>query len=106
MSEHFNKKIGNFIDNTLYEKLRSNWKKTGIATQSNFFGMDVIDNLRQHPNAAGITIEYGINDEGIMQPILFAADDEGRKIITSAGKDGGGSGGADASSPCPPYCPK
>jgi hypothetical protein len=106
----FNKQVGKIIDKTKEEKLRSNWKKTKILTQSSFVGADIINQLLSKTGAVGLRIYYGMDDEGNMQPIFFASDDKGNPIVPSKSKTSSvettndDSGGADASVPCPPFC--
>ena len=103
----FNKHVGARIDKSKQEKLRSNWKKTNIKTQSCFIGSDAITNLLTQPGAVGLRIYFGLDDEGNLQPIFFASDAEGSPIKQPATLSGDGQdGGIDASVPCPPYCPK
>jgi hypothetical protein len=104
----FNKHVGKFIDKSKAEKLKSNWKKTKIATQSSFVGTDIITELLAKPGAVGLRIFYGVDDDGNMAPVFYAADAEGR-VISGTQKSASASlldDGADASLACPPYCPK
>jgi hypothetical protein len=108
MSE-FNKEVGKFIDKVKEEKLRNNWKKTKIVSQSSFIGSDMLHKLLGTHGAIGLRIYYGMDDEGNMQPIFYASDAKGRPIITpslskTSEEDTGG--GADATMVCPPYCPE
>lgn len=111
MSE-FHKQVGRIIDRTREKKLTENWRKTKIVTQSSFVGADILLKLLQKPGAVGLRIQYGIDDEGNMHPVFFACNAAG-KIIRSVSEkaasltepEDGDSDGADASLPCPPYCP-
>jgi len=98
----FNKQVGNFIDKTKEEKLKSNWKKAKLKTESTFVGSDIINKLLSTPGAVGLRIYYGMDDEGNMQPIFFASDENGSPMLASTTSDSG----ADATLACPPYCPK
>lgn len=106
MSEHFNKNVGKFTTEKEIDKLKDNWRKTKIATQSNFFGTDIIMKQLNKHGAVGISIYYGMSDTGVMQPILYAVDEKGRPIKVADGKDGESTVGANASNPCPPFCPE
>lgn len=111
MSE-FNKQVGRIIDKTREKKLAENWRRTKIVTQSSFIGADILLKLLRKPGAVGLRIQYGIDDEGNMHPVFFACNAAGKIISTISEKassiidperdDGDG---ADASLPCPPYCP-
>jgi hypothetical protein len=106
MSE-FNKKVGKYIEHDVIEKYKRNWKHMGgCETESSFIGADIIDKLRATPGFEGFRIYYGLDDDGRLQPIFYAADITGKPIVTSSGKDGGNANGADATMACPPYCPK
>lgn len=103
----FNKQVGSKIDKSKHDKLRSNWKKTKIKTQSCFIGSDAITSLLGASGAVGLRIYFGLDDEGNLQPIFFASDSEGNPIKQPATLTGDGQDdGIDASLPCPPYCPK
>jgi hypothetical protein len=111
MSE-FNKKVGKIIDRAREKKLAENWRKTKIVTQSSFVGADILLKLLQRPGAVGLRIQYGMDDDGNMHPVFFACDAGGRIINTVSERvsslldpEDGESDGADASLPCPPYCP-
>lgn len=93
----FNKGVGSMIDKADFDKKKSNWKKTGIETQSSFFGADIINTLLNKPGCIGISINYGMNDEGQMQPIL-TAELESSTVSTEP------TSYANASLPCPPVC--
>lgn len=99
----FNKQVGKIIDKVKEEKLKSNWKKTKIMTQSSFVGSDILTQLLNKPDAVGLRLYYGLDDEGKLQPIFYACDASGNPITSSTTTEG--DGGADASLPCPPYCP-
>lgn len=109
----FNKQVGKPIDKTKEDKLRSNWKKNKILTDSSFVGSDVIIALLNKPGAVGLKIYYGMDDEGNMQPIFFACDSNGDAIkskttteTSSSALSAADDGGVDASVPCPPVCGK
>lgn len=102
----FNKHVGKFIDKAKADKLKSNWKKTKILTQSSFVGADILAKLLNKPGAEGIRIYYGVDDEGNMQPVITACDGNGNPIdLGTDEKTSMQFEGADASVPCPPYCP-
>jgi hypothetical protein len=106
MSE-FNKNVGTRIDKTKENKLRANWKRTNIKTQSVFIGADAVNGLLSQAGAVGLRIYLGLDDDGNLQPIFFASDSEGNPIKQRVQeKDLTDDGGIDASLPCPPYCPK
>jgi len=111
----FNKQVGKPIDKSKEEKLKANWKKTKILTQSSFLGSDIIISLLNKPGAVGLRIYYGMDDEGNMAPVFFACDSAGKPIITeTTSSEAGalststdtanGGGGVNASVPCPPVC--
>lgn len=101
----FNKHVGKAIDKAKEDKLRSNWKKTKINTQSSFVGSDILTQLLNTPGAVGLRIFYGMDDEGNMQPIFFPCDESGNPITSSNASKMGTASGADATLACPPYCP-
>ncbi|MBT1698114.1 hypothetical protein KK083_14570 [Fulvivirgaceae bacterium PWU4] len=106
----FNKQVGKIISKARERQLTENWKKTSIVTQSSFVGADILLKLLRKPGAVGLRIQYGIDDDGNMHPVFFACDATGKIIRTVAEKvistfDPDDSDGADASLPCPPYCP-
>lgn len=105
----FNKKVGKTIDKAKAEKLKENWKKTKILTQSNFVGTDVISQLLNKPGAVGLRICYGMDDEGNMAPVFYACDSNGNVIpsvsMSSESLDASKlDDGVNASIPCPPFC--
>jgi hypothetical protein len=107
----FNKQVGKPIDKIKEEKLRANWKKHKILTDSSFIGADVISELLNKPGAVGLRIYYGIDDDGNMAPIFFACDANGDPIVsqsqqseTNASTRVTSSDGINASVPCPPAC--
>lgn len=102
----FNKEVGKSIDKAKEEKLRNNWKKTKIVSQSSFVGADIINRLLTTPGAVGLRIYYGMDDEGNMQPVFYASDEKGRPITSSLAKTSDDSGGTDATLVCPPHCPQ
>jgi hypothetical protein len=81
--------------------------KDGIRAR--FFGLNIIDEILSQHECVGIRIYYASNDEGEKQLLLVGAredgsniwpdDSEGATILSAQGLI------ADASSPCPPYCP-
>lgn len=105
---HFNKQVGKFIDKTKAGKLKHNWKKTGIITESSFIGSDILFKILNTPGAVGIRVVYGLDNENNMQPIIYPCDSNGsiirasQQASTLQAEDD--SDGADASVPCPPYC--
>lgn len=107
----FNKQVGKIISKAREKRLTENWKKTNIVTQSSFVGSEIILRLLQKPGAVGLRIQYGIDDAGNMHPVFFACDAAGRIIRTISERavsildELDDSDGADASLPCPPYCP-
>jgi hypothetical protein len=105
MSE-FNKQVGKVIDKTKEEKLKNNWKKTKIITQSSFVGSDIIYQLLSTQGAVGLRIFYGMDDEGNVQPIFSACDDSGNPIGSTTTEAKTEYQAADATLSCPPYCPK
>jgi hypothetical protein len=98
MSE-FNKKVGKHIDKEKADKMMTNWKKFGLKTQSSFFGSDIINELlNSDPNVVGLSINYALDDDGNMQPVLTPVIESGSNAkATTFG---------DSSLPCPPYCTK
>ena len=106
----FNQYVGKIISKAREKRLLENWKKTSIVTQSSFVGADIILSLLRKPGAVGLRIQYGLDDDGNMHPVFFACDAAGKVIKTVSEKaisilDADDSDGADASLPCPPYCP-
>jgi hypothetical protein len=100
----FNRHVGKFIDSTSIQKMKGNWKKKELKTESVFIGRDIIEQLLKKDGCEGLRVVFGIDDEENVQPIFYAADDKGKIIKSVEGKDGDESVGADRSVPCPPYC--
>jgi hypothetical protein len=67
--------------------------------ESHLFGSLAFHKLLNQPNAAGISIEYSYNDDGIPDLLLVAVDKNGRKMT-----DDGEVGFLTMSNLCPPDC--
>jgi hypothetical protein len=97
MSE-FNKQVGKKVSKDEADKLKKNFKKLGLRTESSFFGSDRINEILNTPGAIGLRITYGMDDEGNLQPVITAELSEISASLDTVYMD--------ASLPCPPYCPK
>lgn len=72
---------------------------------AHFFGRDIIENILATPGCIGIRMFHGLNELGIRQIILVAADKDGKNILEyKTGDEKKKAIVADASKPCPPYC--
>lgn len=109
----FNKTVGRPIDLATAKKWAANYRaslKDPNDTRAHFFGTDIIEKiLNENPDCVGIRIYYGIDDAGKKQLMLVGTDSKGENLLPpeSAGSRDGGGGNtiADASLPCPTYCP-
>jgi hypothetical protein len=81
------------------------------SIRAHFFGSDIINQLLAQDGCVGMRIYYATNDEGVKQLLLVGAREDGSNIWP----DGNGTqdqesaaGGliVDASTTCPPFCPK
>lgn len=100
----FNKHVGKRIPKDEADKLMERWKRYGLKTQSSFFGSDLLNSFLQQDNVIGLRINYGLDKDGHMAPVLtpvFGSDDAALKTASSTKLEEYG----DASFPCPPYCP-
>jgi hypothetical protein len=111
---NFGRHVGKIINRAKAKKLKENWKKTKILTESSFVGADILLKLLERPGAVGVRICYGMDDAGNMQPLLYACDANGKIVISSVAgislhldveTNDDSDDGSDASLPCPPYCP-
>ncbi len=74
--------------------------------QSRYFGRDVIDQILAQEGCTGLRIYYAINDGGEKVLIISGVDITGGNMLpTSPTLVAGENTLADASYPCPPYCP-
>jgi hypothetical protein len=106
MSE-FNKHVGKKISKEKAEGFIKNWKKTKIKTEKSFFGADVISEMLNRGDVVGIWINYGMDDEGYMKPVLTPQFDTSKTTTLSADKTATKlDDPVDESLGCPPYCPK
>ena len=74
--------------------------------QSRYFGRDVIDQILAQQGCTGLRIYYAINDGGEKVLIISGVDSTGANMVpTSPTLVAGENTLADASLPCPGYCP-
>lgn len=74
--------------------------------KAHFFGRDIIEKILKETSCLGIRIYYAIDDAGAKQLILVGADDNGNNLLPDQRPlSGEGNIIADASFPCPSYCP-
>ena len=74
--------------------------------QSRYFGRDVIDQILAQQGCTGLRIYYAINDGGEKVLVISGVDSTGADMLpVSPTLVAGENTLADASRPCPPYCP-
>lgn len=77
--------------------------KDAPVVNSYFFGKDKFQELLNHPNAIGIRIHFGRDENNMLKLIAFPADKNGRTIFI---KDQFGFDfGLNIAVPCPVHCP-
>jgi hypothetical protein len=79
-------------------------KKHPDTPRGFFFGTDIIEKTLSHPEAVGMRIYLGYDNDKL-HAVLIAAREDGSDIWASDSKNGGGQTAADDATPCPPYCP-
>jgi hypothetical protein len=91
---------------TADEWIHNYQEKHPEKTRAHFFGTEIISEILAENGAIGIRIYYALDNEGKPQLILLGAGADGNDLIPGQELDGGSNQSADASYPCPPYCPK
>jgi hypothetical protein len=97
----FHENVGTGIPLDVAKRWKEAYRKQnpdGLA--SHFFGSAIFHRLLNQPNAAGISIQYALNDQGVPQLLLVAVDKTGH-MMEATGEEGE----QDASVVCPPSCP-
>lgn len=77
------------------------------GTKAHFFGFEILKQLLAEDGCVGIRMYYAIDDEGKRQLILVGVNSNGDNLLPASMQlDGdGGNVIADASYPCPSFCP-
>lgn len=77
--------------------------KDAPVVNSYFFGKDKFQELLNHPDALGVRIHFGRDEENMLKLVAFPADKNGRTIFI---KDQFGFDfGLNIAVPCPVHCP-
>lgn len=114
MNKHDYKKTdGGPIDSAKAKKWMTRYRDNHgkDAIRAYFFGTDIIEKVLGHPEAVGLRVYLGNNedDNDKLQMVLIGVREDGTNIWpeSSALKDGGNGGGelGDTGLPCPPHCP-
>ncbi|MBI1767874.1 MAG: hypothetical protein HY015_09835 [Bacteroidetes bacterium] len=89
----------------------ANYNSTNpLGVQAHFFGNEILRQILSLNGCIGIRCYYALNDAGVQQLLLIGVTNEGVNLLplssSTLGRvaDGGGTI-ADASFPCPTYCP-
>lgn len=103
----FTASVGELITFEVADKLIDSYKfstegKEGVIN-SFFFGKTLLQRLLDEPNAEGIRIHLGEDEQGTQKLVLFPADSNGLNIYVK--NDEGIDSALDMGLPCPPYCP-
>jgi hypothetical protein len=88
----------------------ANYKsKNPGAIRGHYFGYEIIEQILNQAECSGIRMYYALDDKGVKQLLLVGVDFEGNDMLPLEGStfalDGSGNIIADASFPCPDYCP-
>lgn len=114
MSKHEYKKTdGGPIDSATAKKWMARYRDIHgkDAIRAYFFGTDIVEKIVRHPEAVGLRVYLGNNenDKDKLQMFLIGVRKDGSNIWPegSALRDGGNGGGeiGDHAWPCPPMCP-
>jgi len=77
------------------------------GTKAHFFGAEILKQILAQEGCVGIRMYYALDDKGKRQLVLVAANSEGENLVPrSSNRDGDEEYiVADASYPCPSFCP-
>jgi hypothetical protein len=78
-----------------------------IGTKAHFFGFEILKQILAEPTCVGIRMYYALDDKGQRQIILVGVNADGENLLPQSQslRDGDGNIVADASYPCPSFCP-
>jgi hypothetical protein len=83
--------------------------KNPAGIQAHFFGYQIIHQILSENDCVGIRAYYALNDEGVPQLLLTAVNSKGRNLLPKKSVNGkiatDDDAVADASWPCPSFCP-
>lgn len=77
-----------------YEKgakmVKNYYDQNGGEVLAHFIGRNMIEAILAQPSAVGITIIYGLNEQGLAKPVMVGVDSKGNYIlsITTVGAKG------------------
>jgi hypothetical protein len=104
----FNGQEGDPISLEVAQRWTTNFKiDNPTGTKAHFFGLEILKLLLAEEGCVGIRMYYAIDDEGKRQIILVGVNSNGDDLLPASMQlDGdGGNIVADASYPCPSFCP-
>jgi hypothetical protein len=106
--ETFNSAVGDPIDLATAKSWAANYREKNPGdTKGHFFGFEIIQQILNEAGCVGIRMYYGIDENGKKQIMLVGVDSDGENIIPNGENFLDGEGiVADASWPCPDYCPE
>lgn len=98
---------GDAIDYAVARKWVNNYQnKNSVGNKAHFFGHEIIKDILSLEGCVGIRMYYALDDEGGRQIILVGVDEKGNNIVPGEnGRTAEEGVTADASLPCPAYCP-
>lgn len=99
---------GDPITRETAKKWTANYTSKNPGTiRGHYFGNEIIQQILNQTNCSGIRIYYALDDKGGKQLLLVGVDYAGNDLLPAEGNtlDGSGNIIADASFPCPDYCP-
>jgi hypothetical protein len=107
--ETFNSAVGDPIDLATAKAWAANYREKNPGdTKGHFFGFEIIQQILSEAGCVGIRMYYGIDENGKKQIMLVGVDSDGENLVPLEGNflmEGEGNIIADASFPCPDYCP-
>jgi hypothetical protein len=81
-------------------------KNNPSDTRAHFFGFEILKQILAEESCVGIRMYYAIDDEGKRQIVLVGVNAAGENLLPQSERDGNeGNIVADASFPCPSFCP-
>jgi len=105
----FNGSEGNSLDLATAKKWTANYRgtlKNPDEISAHYFGFEIIQQILNESSCVGIRIYYAMDDRGEKKLILVGVNSKGENLLPVAGgKLADGDITADASLPCPDYCP-
>jgi len=108
--DSFNGTEGSSISAEITKSWIANYgNKSPLSIQAHFFGFEIINQILAESGCMGIRIYYALNALSIQQLLLVGAYANGGSLLPASTIGGrvsdGGNTVADASFPCPAYCP-